>query len=148
MKRKPSELTKEEFIVTLDTLYTAASAVQGREAVKLFLRDLLTPSERVMLGRRIIIARMLLAGESYPEICQRLKVGPMTIRRVHTWLRDQFPGYEKAIQAMEKEFTNRAERKMLTKPLTLSRLKKRYPLHFLLFPRSKVKHNFGDYPKR
>ena len=44
MKRRPKDLTDKETIVTLDALYTAASSVRGRDAVKLFLRDLLTPS--------------------------------------------------------------------------------------------------------
>lgn len=139
-------MTKEEFIATLDTLYTAASAVRGREAVKLFLRDLLTPSERVMLGRRIIIARMLIAGESYNEIGKRLRVGKTTISRVHRWLRDQFPGFEQAIAEMEKEFNRRA-RKVPAKPLSRTWLKRRYPLHFLLFPETQIKHKYGQYPR-
>jgi len=98
MKRKISDLSEKEKIATLDTLYTAAASVSGREAVKLFLRDLLTPSERIMLGRRIIIARMILRGESYREIEERLKVGQATIGRVNRWLEDQFPGYEQAIK--------------------------------------------------
>ena len=136
MKRKPKDLTKEETIVTLDALYTAASAVKGREAIKLFLRDLLTPSERIMLGRRIIIARMLIARESYNEIEKRLRVGSATIGRVHRWLKDQFPGFEQAVAGMEKEFEKRNEKKMYATS-ALYRLKKKYPLHFLLFPTPK-----------
>ena len=136
MKRKPKDLTKEETIVTLDALYTAASAVKGREAIKLFLRDLLTPSERIMLGRRIIIARMLIARESCNEIEKRLRVGSATIGRVHRWLKDQFPGFEQAVAGMEKEFAKRNEKKMYATS-ALYRLKKKYPLHFLLFPTPK-----------
>lgn len=149
MKRKAKDLTKEEIIVTLDTLYTAASALQGRAAVKLFLRDLLTPSERLMLGRRIIIARLLIAGESYENIQKRLKVGKTTISRVHRWLKDQFPGFEQAIKEMESEFKKRGEKKMYATS-ALYRLKKRHPLHFLLFPtpKSKFLQQFGVYPER
>lgn len=68
MKRKLSELSKNEMVATLDALYTAASATKGRDAMKLFLRDLLTPSERIMLGRRIIIARMLIADISSTKV--------------------------------------------------------------------------------
>lgn len=146
MKRKLQELTKEEIIVTLDTLYTAASSVRGRNAVKLFLRDLLTPSERIMLGRRIVIARLLISGESYDRIGKRLRVGRATISRVHRWLKDQFPGFETAIKEMEKAFTNRAEKKLYATS-GLYRLKKKYPLHFLLFPTPKLKgKKYGAYP--
>jgi len=125
-------------IRTLDTLYTAASAIQGRAAIKLFLRDLLTQSERIMLGRRIIIARKLLQGESYSSVIESLGVGPDTIYRVQKWLNDQMPGYEQAIAGLEKEFNKRQEKKLYTQS-ALFRLKKKYPLHFLLFPTPKIK---------
>jgi len=134
MKRKPQELTKKETIETLDALYTAASSIKGRDAVKLFLRDLLTPSERIMLGRRIIIARMLIGGKSYDEIGELLRVGNGTISRVHRWLLDQMPGFENAIKEMEKEFEQRKRRGPL---ISYAYMKRRYPLHFLLFPEPK-----------
>lgn len=86
MKRKVSDLSEKEMATTLDALYTAASSLKGRDAMKSFLRDLLTPSERVMLGRRIIIARMIVAGESYDAIGERLHVGRNTISKVYKWL--------------------------------------------------------------
>ncbi|OGG71527.1 hypothetical protein A3A35_02215 [Candidatus Kaiserbacteria bacterium RIFCSPLOWO2_01_FULL_51_21] len=137
MKVRAKTLTKEQRIETLDALYTAASSIQGREAVKLFLRDLLTESERIMMGRRIIIARKLIAGASRDTIASELRVGYDTIHRVHRWLHDQFPGYEQAIREMEKEFKKRQnarEDKRMYATSALYRLKKKYPLHFLLFP--------------
>ncbi len=138
MKVKISKLSEQEVMRTLDTLYTAASAIQGRKAIKLFLRDLLTPSERIMLGRRLIIARKLLSGETYDDITQSLRVGSDTVSRVDRWLSDQMPGYEQAIAGLEKEFNRRQEKKMYAKS-ALYRLKKKYPLHFLLFPTPKFK---------
>lgn len=134
MKRRLKDLSKKETIVTLDALYTAASSVKGRDKVKLFLRDLLTPSERVMLGRRIIIARMLLAGVTYDDIIRRMKVGKSTVARVDRWLQDQFPGFEQAIKGMEKELDRRQWEYARPELGTLGYLKKKYPLHFLLFP--------------
>lgn len=145
MKRRPRELSKKETIATLDALYTAASVLRGRDAIKLFLRDLLTPSERIMLGRRIIIARMLIAGEQHRSIEQTLRVGKATIWRVQQWLEDQFPGFETAIKEMEKEFDRRATKGKL-EPFSYAWMKRKYPLHFLLFPKAKKKqHSFGKY---
>lgn len=132
MKLKQADLTKEQFIESLDTLYTAVGAVKGRAAMKLFLRDLLTSSERIMLGRRIVIARRLLAGDSTRAIQAELRVGPVTIQHVKKWLEDQMPGYEDAVRALEKEMGKRkvkAEQKKMWHAL-----KRKYPLHFLLFP--------------
>ncbi len=138
MKVKIEKLSDKEVMRTLDTLYTAASTIQGRDAVKLFLRDLLTPSERIMLGRRLIIARKLLSGETYDEITQTLGAGSDTISRIDKWLSDQMPGYEQAIAGLEKELNRRQEKKLYATN-TLYRLKKKYPLHFLLFPTPKHK---------
>lgn len=139
MKVKIGKLSDKEVMRTLDTLYTAASAIQGREAIKLFLKDLLTPSERIMLGRRLIIARKLLSGETHEEIVTSLGVGYDTIMRVQKWLHDRIPGYEQAIAGMEKEFNKRQEKKLYATS-ALYRLKKKYPLHFLLFPTPKLKN--------
>ena len=137
MRVRPHTLDEQTKIQTLDALYTAASALRGREAVKLFLRDLLTPSERIMLGRRILIAQRLLAGDSIRLISDDMKVGCDTVYRVQRWLHDQLPGYEQAIKEMEKEFAGRRQRsedKKLYASSALYRLKKKYPLHFLLVP--------------
>lgn len=143
MKKKPNDLTKNETIKTLDTLYTAASAVKGRDAVKLFLRDLLTQSERIMLGRRLMIARLLLRGETYESIQRRLGVGRTTVSRVERWLQDEFPGYEQALAGLEKEMDKRAVRaEIKDNPFSYAALKRKYPLHFLLFPEPKPKKQY------
>lgn len=142
MRVRSKSLSDSERIETLDALYTAAAGVKGRKAMKLFLRDLLTQSERIMLGRRIIIARCLLAGDKVIDIASAYKVGYDTVYRVQRWLDDQLPGYEQAIQEMEKEFDKRKkkrEAKELYATSALYRLKKKYPLHFLLFPTPKLK---------
>jgi|SRR3989338_1424629 len=136
MKKKVEELSEQERIATLDALYTAAGTVHGRAAMKLFLRDLLTESERIMLGRRILIARLLLQDETRDSIRERTGAGYATIERIHRWLEDQLPGYENAIAAMEEEFGKRDFKRKYAKSM-LFRFKKRYPLHFLLFPEPK-----------
>lgn len=133
MKVRIKTLSDRHRIEVLDVLYTAAGAVRGRQAMKLFLKDLLTESERVMLGRRIIIARMLIAGETHRIIEEELRVGRDTVGRVQRWLDDQLPGFEHAIAELEKEFGSREFKKMYAQS-ALFRLKKKYPAHFLLFP--------------
>jgi uncharacterized protein YerC len=145
MKRKIDELTEEEKVRTLDLLYTAAGAVKGRDAMKLFLKDLLTVSERVMLGRRIWIARLLMQGYPIADIERKLRVGPNTVRRVERWLEDKFPGYERVIAELEKEMDRRAvRRESFADPFSFAALKRKYPLHFLLFPNPKPKKPYRD----
>lgn len=142
MRVRKKELSNQESAEILDALYTASSAVKGREAMRLFLRDLLTESERIMLGRRILIAREILSGKTYDEIVSELKVGKDTITRIAHWLEDQMPGYEQALAGLEEEFKKRGakrEDKKMYATSALYRLKKKYPLHFLLFPNPKSK---------
>lgn len=137
MKVRARELSKEDRIETLDALYTAAGTIRSRSAMKSFLRDLLTESERIMLGRRIRIARDILAGKPTDDIADSMHVGYDTIYKVRRWLDDQFPGYEDAIKCMEDEFARRKKKsneKYMYATSALYRLKKKYPIHFLLFP--------------
>lgn len=136
MKKRMKDLGEQERIRTLDALYTAASVLKGRAATKQFLKGLLTESERVMLGRRVLIARLLLSGETRRGICERLGSSQRTVASVKRWLSEELPGYEEAIVAMEEEFEKRDFKKQYATS-TLFRLKKRYPLHFLLFPNPK-----------
>ena len=133
MKIKAKQLSDKQRIETLDTLYTAAGTVRGRDAMKLFLRDLLTESERIMLGRRIMIARKLLSGETHRKIEADMRVGKDTVWKVQCWLYDQLPGYEQAIKGLETEFEKREFKKRYATS-ALFRLKKKYPAHFLFFP--------------
>ena len=137
MKIRAKELTDKERIETLDALYTAAGTVHGREAMKLFLRDVLTESERIMIGRRILIARHILKGSQADDIAEALHVGYDTIYRVERWLQDQFPGYERAVEEMEKEFKKRQdaqEDKRMYATNNLYPLKKKLPDAFSFFP--------------
>lgn len=138
MKVKAKDLDPKVRMQVLDTLYTAAGTVQGRNAMKTFLRDVLTESERIMVGRRLLIARELLAGNRYETIGEKLHVGYDTIGRVERWLHDQMPGYEDALAGLAQELGKRDEKRLLaTSPF--ARLKKKYPLHFLLFSMPKLK---------
>jgi uncharacterized protein YerC len=131
MKKRPSDLTDLERMKTLDTLYTAVGSIRGRAMAKRILRELLTESERVMLGRRILIARKILSGATYEEIQTSLGVGVATIIKVHRWLSDEIPGYEDIVRGIQKEM-NRRERRADAKRQWKA-LKRKYPLHFLFF---------------
>jgi uncharacterized protein YerC len=132
MKIKAKQLSDKQRSETLDTLYTAAGTIRGRDAMKLFLRDLLTESERIMLGRRIMIARKLISGDTHREIERNMGVGKDTVWKVQRWLHDQLPGYEQAIKELEIEFKKREFKKQYSTS-AFFRLKQKYPAHYLLF---------------
>lgn len=63
-------------------LVTAVLMAHNRAEVKFLLDDLLTATERIMLGKRLLIALLLKHGFSYAEIAGVLRVGETTIAAV------------------------------------------------------------------
>ena len=139
MKRKPDDLSPQEQKKTRTLLMTAAADAAKNENISDFLEGLLTPSEQIMLGRRIWIARLLLADKSYQEIGAKLHVGPNTVMKVESWLQGTMPHYDTIIQKVETAEKNKKRNQQAWEnPFGLTALKKRYPLHFLLFPWPKL----------
>ncbi|MEX2028377.1 MAG: Trp family transcriptional regulator [Candidatus Curtissbacteria bacterium] len=65
-----------------ETLWEAISQVRTKQDVQLFLNDLLTPSEKLMIAKRLSIAVLLLKNRTYGEICDLLKVSNETVSRI------------------------------------------------------------------
>ena len=109
-KIKPQAVSHEEKEDLLHILSLAFTLIESPEEAKNFLIDVLYPSERIMLARRLKIARMLLAGYRYDEIAEQLKVGKTTITNVGRWLGDGKGGYALILKRVFAEEKN-AERK-------------------------------------
>lgn len=139
MKIKPTKVKEEDkkrYVMALDALYTTISELGDREEVKKFLKQLLTESEKIMLGRRILIAQMLLRDIGYEKIVEELKVGMDTIMRVHRWLQNEEEGIEKAVRKLENAIQSRRKirsEKGPADPFSFEGIKRRYPIHSLLF---------------
>lgn len=100
-KRHIEKKVKERII---DLFWTSLSSLSSKEKAASFLEDLLTPTEKIMLAKRLAIAFMLLKGYDYPSINQRLKVSDPTIWNIKTNLFHRGNGYRTAItQIMQKE---------------------------------------------
>jgi len=139
MKRKPDDLSLEDQEFTRMVLLGAARAAHKNGGVDNFLEGLLTPSEQIMLGRRIWISRMLLEQKTYVEIGARLHVSMTTTRKVELWLRGILPDYGKRIKIRKKiALEKKVRREIQQNPFGMTALKKRYPLHFLFFPWPKL----------
>lgn len=135
MKRKPSDLSPEDQAFTRKVLFEAAKTAKDGKQLEKFLDGLLTPSEQIMLGRRIWISRMILENKRYEEISERLHVGPGTITNVELWLRGMLPDYGEHIKREMRRETEKRRREIIRmNPFGFAALKKKYPLHFLLFP--------------
>lgn len=140
MRRSSKNLKASEKQLVLETLTGAASQMRGPTSTLTFIDTLLTESEKITIGRRILIAHMILAGETQREISNILSVSPNTVSLTRKWLEEQIPNYSDVVQkTAEEAASKRAKRRKPRKeyanvnPLTFAGLRRRYPGHFLLF---------------
>ena len=63
-----------------------------------FIYDLLTPTERIMLAKRLSIVLMLIKGYKREEIRDTLKVSTSTVSVVKIWLRLEGKGYRQILE--------------------------------------------------
>ncbi len=98
------------------------------------LAGLLTRSEKIKIGRRLLIAQAILAGKTRMEINIKLSVSPNTFAQINRWLEDEFSTYTSAYtpQKMNRKYVSK-----YIKPFSYEHLKRNYPAHFLLFSLSK-----------
>lgn len=73
------------------------SDLKTQENTQIFLRDFLTPSENIVLAKRLAIALYLEKGKSYKEIRKSLKVSSATIASVQAMLEHKSEGFMLAI---------------------------------------------------
>lgn len=85
-KVQTQSVNKNERFQMIGEFYDIVTNLKTKKKVIGFFMGLLTPSEALMLSRRIQVAALLLDGESYEEIRRKLKVGVSTIASVNRWL--------------------------------------------------------------
>ena len=139
MRRTIEETPSKEKVVVLAALDKAAQRFSGGDAVAKFIREVLTEGEKLVIGRRLAVAQMILAGCTYYEIRNRLHVSPNTFSRINKWLDELFPDYERVSAAEKRGVKERREKRRpalraeYVDPLSFKSLRRKYPMHFLLF---------------
>lgn len=73
------------------------------EDVSSFLEDFLTPTEKMMLAKRLAVAVMLAKGYDYRAIRKTLRVSFPMIASVNLWLKYKGRGYQKVIDQILRE---------------------------------------------
>ncbi len=128
-KISPLKLTEAQEKKLREELFRDLQNLNSEGSLLEILKHLLTPSEIVMMARRMAIAKFLMQGLSFPEIQRKLGVGQDTIVSVDRWL-SAFRDYRIAMPQMLD-----ASRKKQPPPAPYSFrwVRKKYPMHFLLF---------------
>lgn len=116
-------------------LLRSLECIRTKKDFTLFI-DLLTQCEQLMLARRIHIAKRLLIGENIHSICSLERTGQATVMAVHRWLKARFADYRDVLPSLYDDLRRReqvARQKAPVMPLTWRWVRRKYPLHFLLF---------------
>ncbi len=131
-KVSPRKLGHRERVELTDELLTTLRAIMRLKNPSLLL-NLLTASEHIMLARRIQTAKRLLAGNTFVEIRSDLGVGQATVEVVERLLKEHFPEYRATLPDLYKELRQKARKAKPIEPYSFRWLRRKYPLHFLLF---------------
>ncbi|MCX6765911.1 MAG: YerC/YecD family TrpR-related protein [Candidatus Moranbacteria bacterium] len=118
---------KEKYRI-IGEMYEIISNLKTKKEIVDFFMGLLTPSESLMLARRIQVAEMLMEEKNYDEISKKLRVSFQTIAKVYQWLHGENEGYKHQIL----EQIKRKERRSKRKSDTYESLLDRYPHHRFL----------------
>src|SRR5579871_3935028 len=81
----------------LRELSQAILALQSRDEVERFLRDLCTIAELEAMAHRWAVAQLVDRGLPYLEVAQRTHASTTTVTRVAHWLRHGEGGYRSAL---------------------------------------------------
>lgn len=96
--RRYGFLTKNDTYEALNRLRDAFLAAKDGNEVNELVNGLLTPDEKIRIGRRILIAEALQADEKYKEISQISNVGYSTI----LWVSRQLINFPLCFQLLSK----------------------------------------------
>jgi uncharacterized protein YerC len=124
------QLQKNELLLLRKELFETLQKLGVKETGRDFIDDLLTESEKVMLARRIQIAKRLILGESFEEIAQVLHVGMATIQAVDRWLSTKFDHYRRDLPPLIKLTRKRRTGIAYLDPYSFRGIRARYPAHF------------------
>ena len=81
------------------------SSIGSEKEMGRFLGDLLTKTEKTMLAKRLAVARLLLRGWKWTEICEFLKVSKGTVNHIQHWLERGGEGFKLAVKKLDRKET-------------------------------------------
>ena len=136
MKLRSEKLKQEVKEKCLDAFFNAVQHAQKKNTVKQILNDIFTESEKIMAGRRLLIAAKLLKGRSYEQIVREMGVGQDTVYRVKKWLGGRHKGIEAVVEKIKKtvrpKFKNKSGFRDYYPTSGLAEIRRRYRSYYWL----------------
>lgn len=125
-------LRRKTFTRISSDLITLIAGLKSKREIKTFLTELLTPTERIMLAKRLAIIFMLKRDYGFEVIWRTLHVSPSTVARF--WKETKKHSYHTISRKIndekaKEEFWNSFERALLTgmPPMSPRQAKRLFP---------------------
>ncbi|KKU86999.1 MAG: hypothetical protein UY17_C0033G0007 [Candidatus Beckwithbacteria bacterium GW2011_GWC2_47_9] len=83
------------------SFFQVLADIKDPQAMERFFSDILSPTERAVLAKRLAIAHYLRKNKSYDVIKNDLKVSSATIATIQGWLEQDNEGLNIALKAIE-----------------------------------------------
>lgn len=96
------DVTKVWKDIMAQQLVEALVAIESKQAMQNFLRDVMTEKEIVEISSRLEAAKMLQDGEKYTNIVAKTNLSSRTIARISDWLKNGCNGYDFALEIIRK----------------------------------------------
>ena len=96
-KVKPKNIPIEERRKIIGDFFGLISNLKTKQEIIDLFVGLLTPSESLMLARRLQIAKCIIEGDTFDDIRQKVGVGFGTISKVDIWLHERDEAYKRVI---------------------------------------------------
>ncbi|MBI2007294.1 MAG: hypothetical protein HYS83_01135 [Candidatus Blackburnbacteria bacterium] len=101
VSRKP--ISKDLYIQITQELWWLLTNIKDEKEMTVFLGDLLTETEKVMLAKRLALANLILKGWDWKEICFHLTVSSATVNQMKRWLAGGGKGFKSALKRLERK---------------------------------------------
>lgn len=97
----------------IETLNIVLTKISKSDDMQMFLLSLLTPTERIMLAKRLAIIVLIKEGLSESQIASSLHVTRITVSRMQLFLEARGQGYEIALKKLDEEKMLKEFKKLL-----------------------------------
>ncbi len=96
-------LSKETQAEVVNAFIRVLVKIDDDKLLRRFLDDLLTPTEKLMLAKRLMVVMLLQRGYSFGAVCHVLKMSKTTVHLLHRDLRKSGEGYRKVFDLFFRE---------------------------------------------
>ena|SRR3972149_1999772 len=109
MSKSKTEIEEKEYFRDIHFLYKIFGSFKNIDEVKIFIKDILTPSELRMLKRRWHIANLLYDGMKLRDVATKSHTSTQTISKIKSILEGERGGLRLAIDRVRTQMKKERE---------------------------------------